>query len=284
MKKFFKLHFPKAYSLIIILIFTFLMSFQGISAKDKIWQTSILKAMEIAKKENKPIFLELYADWCTICKSLEKNILPDPSVQNVLDDYILVRLNGEEFPNLMERYEVQGFPTLLFLDKYANYIQKLSGMPSKELLIREAKLAHKNSNLESKLIAAWKKNPNLAQTNFELAVYFYQKEELSKSVELFTQASQKAKKSEWDLKRQSNYNIALITMNQGKYKEAIGLWQNYIKSYAKAPQLSGAYFHRGICYKELKENSKAKLDFKKATAISPDEEEKKIIREEWNSI
>ena len=133
-----------------ILLTSLFITDSGLQAKEPVWQTSILKAMDIAKKEDKPIFLELYADLCTICKTLEKTILPDPQVQSCLQEYIIVRLNGEEYPNLMERYEVQGFPTLLFLDKYANYIQKLSGLPSKELLIREANLAHKNSNLESK--------------------------------------------------------------------------------------------------------------------------------------
>lgn len=277
-------NFPKYLLFVATLFFTTSLSFLELTAKEIVWQTSILKAMEIAKKENKPIFVELYADWCTICKSLEKNILPDPQVQSSLNGYIKVRLNGEEFPNLMERYEVQGFPTLLFLDKYANYIQRLSGMPSKELLIREAKLAEKNSNLEGKLIAAWKKNPEISQTNFELAVYYYQKEELEKSIDFFSKAFEKAKTSEWDTKRQSKYNIALVHMNLGKYKEAIDLWKEYINVFAKGPQLAGAYFHRGICYKETKDKAKARLDFKKATEISEDEEEKKMIQEEWKSI
>jgi len=284
MKKRTHRNFPNRLIFAAILFLPFTFGFLELTAKEIVWQTSILKAMKIAKKENKPIFVELYADWCTICKSLEKNILPDPQVQSSLNGYVKVRLNGEEFPNLMERYEVQGFPTLLFLDKYANYIQRLSGMPSKELLIREARLAEKNSNLENKLIAAWKKNPEFSQTNFELAVYYYQKEELEKSIDFFNKAFEKAKPSEWDTKRQSKYNIALIHMNLGKYKEAIVLWKDYINVFTKDPQLAGAYFHRGICYKETKDIAKAKLDFKKATEISEDEEERKMIREEWKSI
>lgn len=249
------------------------------------WETSILKAMEIAKEKDKPIFVELYAEWCNYCKTLEKEIFPDPEVVRVLEKFVTVRLNGEEYPNFMERYQARGYPTLLFLDKYSNYINKLPGMPSKDLVIREAKSALLNSNIEEKLLKNFKANPISLRNNFELGVYYYQTEDYAKSASFFQKATQlNAVGEELDLKRQSLYNLALIQMNQGNYTIAVSSWNKYIVQYKTSSSLASAYLHRGIAWRERKDVAKAKADFLKAKSISKIEEELEMIEEELQSL
>ncbi len=38
------------------------------------------EALELAKSENKPIFLDVYATWCGPCKRLKKNTFSDQEV------------------------------------------------------------------------------------------------------------------------------------------------------------------------------------------------------------
>jgi tetratricopeptide (TPR) repeat protein len=274
----------KYFSILLTLILSSHFSNQNLEAKEIQWQTSILKAMEIAKKENKPIFVELYADWCNYCKELEAIAFPDPKVQVEINRFIPVRLNGEEYPNLMDRYEVQGFPTLLFLDPYANFISRLSGLPTKEMIVREAKSAIQNSDIESKLIRKWKQNPESVQSNFELGVYYYQKENFDKSIEYFAKSAYQTGNEQQDLKIQSLYNLALITMNNGNYFKAIPHWDSYIKNYSQSQQISGAFLYRGISYKQIKDLVQAKKDLDKAKTLSKDLEEQKIIIKELKGL
>ncbi len=251
-----------------------------------VWETSILKAMEKAKKENKPILVELYADWCKTCKVLETRILTDKEVQKAIRPFVTVRLNGEEFPNFMERYQAKGFPTLLFLDKYANYIQKIQGLPDKSMVIREAELALKNSDTEKKLLETLKKSPNSIRSRFELGIYYYQSENYSKSAHYFSDVAKQESSdhSEKDLIRQSLYNLALIQMNQGDYTLAIATWDRYIRLYENDSSLSGAHLHRGIAWREKKEYEKALKDLNRAKTLSIAPEEKEFIEEEIQAV
>ncbi|MCC5813232.1 MAG: thioredoxin family protein [Leptospira sp.] len=252
-----------------------------------VWQTSILKAMELAKEQDKPIFVELYAEWCNYCKTLEREIFPDAEVTKALSQFVTVRLNGEEYPNFMQRYEARGYPTLLFLDKYSNFIAKLPGMPTKEMVIRVANQALANSNIEEKLLANFKKDPKSLRNHFELGIFYYQSENYPLSASYFqktTELKGSGDSGEDDLKRQSLYNLALIQMNQGNYTLAVSTWNKYIVKYKNNDSLASAYLHRGIAWRERKENSRARKDLLKAQSISKIPEELEMIQEELNSL
>lgn len=272
--------------LLILIVFFIVTIFNSkILASPIQWETSILKAMERAKNEDKPIFVELYAHWCKTCKKLEQTLLKDKEVLEALKPFVLVRLNGEEYPNFMRRYNSKGFPTLLFLDKYTNYISKIQGLPNKSFLIQEAKTALSNANTEVRLKNQLNSNPNSIQAHFELGIYYYQKEDYKKSSSYFqiVRSIPPKTKAEKELVQQAIYNLALLEMNQGKYKEATLLWDEYISQYNDS-SLSGAYLHRGIAWRELGDPSKAKKDFEKAKSISIYPEELEIIQEELNSL
>lgn len=254
------------------------------SSKKIHWETSILKAMERAKKEDKPIFLELYADWCTYCKALETKVFPDPEVEKRILQFVPVRLNGEEYPNLMERYGARVFPTILFLDKYANYIGKLAGLPTKDLIIRETETAYKNSDLEKPLLSRWRKDPKSIPANFELGVYYYQTQDYTKSEKFFRITADLPGTNHPDLVSQAIYNLALVRMNNEKYKSAIQVWNEFMKKFPGSDNLAGAYLHRGIAWRELKMEKDAIKDLKKAKQISRNPEELEMIQAELDSF
>jgi tetratricopeptide (TPR) repeat protein len=63
---------------------------------------------------------------------------------------------------------------------------------------------------------------------------------------------------------ESNFKLASLYQDQLKYKEAIKYYSKYLKL---QPDNDIAYYNRGLCYQELKENNKAKADFEKAVSI-----------------
>ncbi|WCL48579.1 thioredoxin family protein [Leptospira sp. GIMC2001] len=277
-QKIYKLRSPFFFISTFLILISWLFLVSPISAKPIIWETSILKAMEKAKKENKPIFVELYADWCVYCKTLEKNIFPDPQVTQALSGYIPVRLNGEEYPNFMDRYNAVGFPTLLFLDKHSNFISKLPGMPTKDMVIREAKSALSKADMEEPLLSRWKENPLSIRNNFELGVFYFQNEDFNKSAQYFKTSAYSNAKEYPELKRQALYNLAMISLNTNRFKESVEIFSNYLVSYPNGPQLSSVYLHRGLSWKALKESDKAKKDLYRARTLSTEVEEKEFIQ------
>ncbi|RBP83359.1 protein-disulfide reductase DsbD [Marinomonas rhizomae] len=94
----------------------------------------------IANQDNRPIVLDLYADWCISCKILE-DMFASPDVLPLLDKVQLVRVdvteNSAKNQALMQKFGLFGPPSLIFLDKKGEERKDLTlmGEPTKPSLI-----------------------------------------------------------------------------------------------------------------------------------------------------
>jgi len=102
-----------------------------------------------ARTENKPIFVEFYADWCIFCKKFQKETIQNPTVARMLsENFVYVRLNGENSENrvryngksfsnveLTQAFGISAYPSLVFLDSKSKPITMLSGfVPPREFM------------------------------------------------------------------------------------------------------------------------------------------------------
>jgi thiol-disulfide isomerase/thioredoxin len=74
--------------------------------------------LQLAKEQNKPIFVDVYTDWCPPCKRMDKEVLPLAAVGAVYNkSFINYKLDAEkgEGIKLAKQYEVGAFPTYLYL-------------------------------------------------------------------------------------------------------------------------------------------------------------------------
>lgn len=76
------------------------------------------EALAQATKENKPIFLDIYASWCAPCKVLKSKTFPDKNVGSYFNSHFInVSLDGEkdEGIELVKSLQVQAYPSLFIL-------------------------------------------------------------------------------------------------------------------------------------------------------------------------
>ncbi|BDA79681.1 hypothetical protein LPTSP3_g26110 [Leptospira kobayashii] len=243
-------HFRKA----AILLFLFVLPLHS----ETIWETSIGKGLSKAKSENKPILIDLYADWCAYCKVLEKEIFPDKQVSKVLEGFVTVRLNGEEFPNLMQKYGIEGYPTILYIDKYANFHTKLTGLSSKETVLHVSKKVLANPDIETNLKNELKKNPEDQDLHFRLGSFYYQtgKPELAKIhfENILNSKSENNKK----LREDSHFNLSLILTREKNWDEAVKSWKSFLKEFPKSNHTLDSELYYGLSLKEAGERKLAK--------------------------
>ncbi|ABE41461.1 Protein-disulfide reductase [Rhodopseudomonas palustris BisB5] len=79
------------------------------------------QAISDARARGKPIMIDFTAEWCTSCKTMDRNVFGDPAVRQRLKDVALIRADvtktNADTAALMKRFDVVGPPTVVFLDQ-----------------------------------------------------------------------------------------------------------------------------------------------------------------------
>jgi uncharacterized protein YyaL (SSP411 family) len=69
-----------------------------------------------AARERKPVLLSIVAAWCRACHEMDRTTYADADVQaRVASDFIPVRVDADQRPDINERYNLGGWPTTAFL-------------------------------------------------------------------------------------------------------------------------------------------------------------------------
>lgn len=98
----------------------------GIKFHEGSWE----QALQKAKKEGKPVFLDISASWCGPCKMLKSRTFPNKEVGEYYNaNFINVAVDGEkgEGVALARKYNIKGYPTLIFLNSNGEIITQTAG-------------------------------------------------------------------------------------------------------------------------------------------------------------
>jgi thioredoxin:protein disulfide reductase len=129
---------------IIILIYGALLIIGGASGNQNVWQplqgimsasnpagqsqqgakfkqiANLAELEQAIAQSNQPVMLDLYADWCVECKTMEMTTFHDPTVVATLANLTLLQLdmtdNNDEHKALLKQFGIFGPPTILFFD------------------------------------------------------------------------------------------------------------------------------------------------------------------------
>ena len=92
---------------------------------------------QIAFKNNKPTFLEFYAEWCEVCKEMA------PKISTLKEEYegdinfVFLNVDNQKWDNYIRKFEVNGIPQVNLFDKKGNLISTFIGK-QEETIIRSS--------------------------------------------------------------------------------------------------------------------------------------------------
>ncbi|TYP97432.1 thioredoxin-like protein [Tenacibaculum adriaticum] len=100
---------------------------QGIEFKD----VSVNKAIDLAEKENKYVFIDVYTNWCRPCKLMDKQVFTQKKVGDYFNSkFINIKVNaeyGEEGPKFANNYKINSYPSFVILDPKGNLVHIFAG-------------------------------------------------------------------------------------------------------------------------------------------------------------
>lgn len=113
---------------------------QGISFEHNTFKEVLAKA----KAEKKLVFMDCYTTWCGPCKMMAKDIFPLQNVGEYMNaNFVSIKMDMEkgEGIELTKTYEVNAYPTLLFMDADGKVVHRATGAEKAEDFIEQAKIA-----------------------------------------------------------------------------------------------------------------------------------------------
>jgi thiol:disulfide interchange protein len=102
------------------------------------------QALEKAKQENKPVFVDAYTVWCGPCKYMAASVFTVDSVGEYYNkNFINYKFDMEkgEGPEFASKYRVTAYPTLLYLTSDGKVLHRVMGAKQPEGFINEGRKA-----------------------------------------------------------------------------------------------------------------------------------------------
>ena len=106
---------------------------------------------EIAFTNNKPTFLEFYADWCEVCKEMA------PKVDDIKNEYekdinfVFLNVDNPKWEKYIRNFNVNGIPQVNIFDKDANLALTFIGKQEEETLKEYLDNIHNNFRGDSQI-------------------------------------------------------------------------------------------------------------------------------------
>jgi len=116
---------------------------------DANWQSYSDPLLSEAQQSGKPVVIDFSASWCAPCRELDEITFRDSDVVAMSENrVVMIKIDltrkGEALnERLVQRYDVRGVPTVVFLDRYGKErsdLRLLDFIPLDQFLIRLAEL------------------------------------------------------------------------------------------------------------------------------------------------
>lgn len=205
------------------------------------WEKDLATAIKKAKSKNLPIMIDIYTDWCSWCKELDKNTYANEKVIETAKKIVSVKLNPEtskEGEEIAKKYGVKGYPTILFINADGFVLENVGGYVEGEKFVPYMKNAIEKLSKVNALLSS--KEPSLEK--LDLYMESGNEEEATK---LFNNLLSK-KSIPAESMPKYLLGFGLIKAQKKDYEKANIYFDKIIKEYPKSEEIYISHYYKTV--------------------------------------
>lgn len=96
--------------------------------------TDYAEAQTVAAQQEKPLLLFFTTQNCVFSKRMAETTFQLPVVRPLLEQFVLVKIDLDEYPTLWQEFKVESSPTIQFISSKGILLQRLNGETKPEQL------------------------------------------------------------------------------------------------------------------------------------------------------
>lgn len=174
-----------------ILLFVFLITMIPILAfaeEINFETSSYAEVLSKAKSENKNVMIDFFTDWCKWCVELDKVVYTNKDVVEYANtNQINWKIDAEkgEGKELAERYNIKGYPTIVFVDEDGKEIDRIVGYLKPQEFLQAIKNFNSGVNTYGDLKNKLDINPDDTEANYLMGKKLFDYGETDRSKQYF---------------------------------------------------------------------------------------------------
>jgi len=99
-----------------------------VSAAEEGWLGNLDEGLKQGGADSKIVMVDFTATWCSWCTKLKEEVFSTGDFKKVAGEkLVLVAIDADQNRELVDKYKVEGFPTILFLDTDGREITRVVG-------------------------------------------------------------------------------------------------------------------------------------------------------------
>lgn len=224
-----------------IIILSFIL-FLSCSNSGKInWENDFDVSVEKSKSENKIIMMDIYTDWCGVCKEMDKNTFRNKNIVDASTNFIALKYNPEKMPNgeaILKKYNILGFPTMLFINSDGFILKRIVGYIESDELINEMN-AMKDRNDRVQTIF---KDDSISLDKLDI---YLESGYDNEALDMYDKLIKENKISEDKIPRYMS-SIALLLLDNNKHEEGMKYFNEIINKYSNYNEVYIAHYYKAL--------------------------------------
>jgi thioredoxin-like negative regulator of GroEL len=99
------------------------------------------RGYEQAIAEGKPMLVFFTGRWCRYCHEMAAEALSDPDVRRLSERFVCIQVDADDEPNVCQQFQIRSFPTIQFLSRRGQLLERLVGKRPSSVVLHEMQAA-----------------------------------------------------------------------------------------------------------------------------------------------